>query len=225
MVKGASEAACARLTAARRQAPFRDLQDLAQRAGLDARELTRLAGAGALAGLAGHRHRALWQALGARVENALLRDTQPVEAEPLIRPPEEGENIIADYAALGLTLERHPLALLRSRLSGLGYRDSAALHETAHGRPVRIAGLVTSRQRPGTTDVTFLTLEDERGTVNVIVQRRLAEHRRAAVNSGRLLGIHGRIERVDSVEHLIAARIEDHSELLGDLVTRSRDFH
>jgi len=225
MVKGWSAAACERLTAARRQAPFANVRDLAQRARLDARELSCLAAAGALAGLAGHRHRALWQALGTRAENDLLRDAAVAEADPLIRPPTEGESIVADYATLGLTLGRHPLALLRSQLRHLGYRDSAALRQTAHGRSARVAGLVTSRQRPGTSDVTFLTLEDEHGSINVIVQRRLAERRRAAVNGGRLLGISGRIERVDGVEHLLAARLEDHSELLGELVTRSRDFH
>jgi error-prone DNA polymerase len=201
------------------------VQDLAQRANLGARELSCLAAAGALANLAGHRHRAYWQALGARRENDLLREATLAEADPLIRPPSEGENIVADYAALGLTLGRHPLALLRSRLQHLGYRDSATLRQTPHGRATRVAGLVTSRQRPGTAEVTFLTLEDEHGSINVIVQRRLAEQRRPAVNGGFLLGISGRIERVDGVEHMIATRIEDHSDLLGALVTRSRDFH
>lgn len=225
LVKGWSQAACERLIAARRQAPLASVHDLAQRAKLGSHELSALAAAGALAGLAGHRHRALWQAFGTRAENDLLRETTLAEADPLIRPPTEGENIVADYATLGLTLGRHPLALLRDRLRQLGYRDSAALRQTAHGRAARIAGLVTSRQRPGTTEVTFLTLEDEHGTINVIVQRRLAERRRPAVNGGRLLGISGRIERVDGVEHMIATGIEDHSELLGGLITRSRDFH
>jgi error-prone DNA polymerase len=225
MVKGWSETACERLLEARRQAPFANVQDLAQRANLAPHELSCLAAAGALSTLAGHRHRALWQALGARAQNDLLRQTTLFEADPLMRPPTEGENIVADYAMLGLTLGRHPLALLRTRLRHLGYRDSAALRQTPHGHAARVAGLVTARQRPGTTEVTFLTLEDEHGSINVIVQRRLAERRRPAVNGGHLLGISGRIERVDGVEHMIATKIEDHSDLLGSLVTRSRDFH
>ena len=95
-----------------------------------------------------------------------------------------------------------------------------------HGRPVRVAGLVTGRQRPQTaTGVTFVTLEDEDGMINVVVWRDLGDRQRRVLIESRLLGVAGRLETVDGVQHLIAGRLFDESDLLGGLTTRSRDFH
>jgi error-prone DNA polymerase len=148
--------------------------------------------------------------------------------EPTLRlpPPGEGEDIVADYASLGLTLGRHPLALLRSRLSGLGLMPAAAVQARPHGRRVRAAGLVTCRQRPDTASgVIFITLEDETGCVNVVVWRDVAERQRRTLLGARLLVVEGRVERDGEVVHLIAGRLEDHSALLGGLAAASRDFH
>jgi error-prone DNA polymerase len=226
LVKGLSEAGARRLVGARQAAPFADVQDLLQRADLSKGELERLAAAGALAGLAGHRHLARWQALGTRREKGLTERMPVTETRPLLRPPTEGEDIVEDYAHLGLTLGRHPLALLRGRLGKARYRHSRDLRRLPQGRRVRVAGLVVTRQRPATaTGVVFLTLEDEHGTINVVVWRDLAVRRRAAVTGGRLLGVSGTVERVDGVVHLVAHRLEDHTPLLGRLSTTSRDFH
>jgi error-prone DNA polymerase len=148
--------------------------------------------------------------------------------EPALRlpPPGEGEDIVADYASLGLTLGRHPLALLRPRLDGLGWMPAAAVHGRAHGSQARAAGLVTCRQRPDTASgVIFVTLEDETGCVNVVVWRDVAERQRRTLLGARLLAVEGRVERDGEVVHLIAGRLEDHSALLGGLAAPSRDFH
>lgn len=226
LVKGLSAAGAGRVVAARRQAPFADPQDLVQRTALSRRDLDALRAAGAFATLAGHRHLAHWHVLGAQAEDDLLRAAPLEEGRPLLRRPSEGEDLVADYASLGLTLGRHPLALLRERLARLRFRSSDTLAAVPHGSRARVAGLVINRQRPGTaTGVVFLTLEDEFGNINVVVWNELAERQRAAVLGARLLGVSGVLEKTEGVVHLVAARLEDHSALLGRLVTRSRDFH
>jgi len=185
-----------------------------------------LAAAGALAGLSGHRRHALWDVAGVERMPALL-DAAPIdEAQPLLAPPNEGENIVADYANLGLTLGRHPVALLRERLQRQRMFTAAELRALPHGRLARVTGLVTGRQRPGTASgVTFVTLEDETGMVNVIVWRDLAERQRKELLRSSLLTVYGTLEREGEVVHLIAARLRDQTALLGNLITRSRDFH
>jgi error-prone DNA polymerase len=91
---------------------------------------------------------------------------------------------------------------------------------------VRTAGIVLMRQRPATASgVTFLTLEDESGQVNVIVWERVGDEQRAALIGSRLLEVHGELQQQEGVSHLIAHRLIDRSALLGELLTRSRDFH
>ncbi|HJS39505.1 MAG TPA: OB-fold nucleic acid binding domain-containing protein, partial [Burkholderiales bacterium] len=179
-----------------------------------------------LAALAGHRRQSHWAAAGVRRDAGVLREAPLREAALPLPPPGEGEDIVADYASLGLTLGRHPLALLRPRLGGLGLMPATALHGRVHGSRVRTAGLVTCRQRPDTASgVIFVTLEDETGCVNVVVWRDVAERQRRALLGARLLAVEGRIERDGDVVHLIAGRLEDHSALLGRLLALSRDFH
>jgi error-prone DNA polymerase len=223
MVGGLREAAAARIVAAR---PFASVEDLARRAALDRRDLRCLADGGALAVLAGHRRQAHWAVAGPGLPRGVLRGA-PL-GEPLLQlpAPREGEDIVADYASLGLTLGRHPLALLRERLARVRLMTAGALRERPHGSTARAAGLVTCRQRPDTASgVVFVTLEDETGTVNVIVWRDLLERQRHVLLGARLLAVEGRIERDGEVVHLIARRLTDHSHLLGDLLARSRDFH
>ncbi|HXL74603.1 MAG TPA: OB-fold nucleic acid binding domain-containing protein, partial [Burkholderiales bacterium] len=149
--------------------------------------------------------------------------TEPL---PALEPPREGEDIIADYASLGLTLGRHPLALLRSRLGKLRLLTAGELRLRPHGGTARVAGLVTCRQRPDTASgVIFVTLEDETGCINVVVWHRLAERQRGELLGARLLGVQGVIERDGEVVHLVARRLFDHSALLGPLAAASRDFH
>jgi len=226
MVKGLGQASGERIVAARAQAPFASVEDLARRARLDARDLKRLAAAGALGALAGHRRRAHWEVAGIEPPTALLGTCPIVEAAPCLRPPTEGEDLVADYASLGLTLGRHPLALLRDRLRRLGLATAVEIDALPHGARTRACGIVTGRQRPDTASgVVFVTLEDETGHVNVVVWARLVERQRRELLGARLLTVHGVIEREGTVVHLVARRLVDHSALLGRLVTVSRDFH
>ncbi len=225
-VKGLARAAGERIEAARQAGAFVSVPSLAERAGLDRRELWALAAAGALAALAGHRHLAAWEAGGVERPLPLLRHARLAEAVPLLRVPGEGENIVADYRALGLTLGRHPLALLRERLAARGVLGAAELRLLPAGALVRVAGLVLVRQRPGTASgVTFVTLEDETGIVNLIVWKAVAERWRRPLLDARLLVAEGRVQREGEVLHLITSRLADQSRLLGRLLWSSRDFH
>jgi DNA-directed DNA polymerase III PolC len=227
MVKHLSKEGAERLLAARAARAFVHAADLAERAGLDRRDLEALAAADALAGLVGHRHRAVWQVSGVERALPLLpADTVAQEGVPLLRAPREGQDIVADYGSLGLTLRRHPLALLRDALKKRGVIPNQELWEQPNGRSVTAAGLVITRQRPGSASgVTFVTLEDETGYVNLIVWERVATEQRAALLESQLLLVRGKLQREGDVLHVIAQRLTNLSELLGDLVVASRNFH
>jgi len=226
MVKGMSRNAALRIAAARAESAFRDVDDVARRARLDARDLKCLAAADALKPLSSHRRAAYWEVAGIEPPAALLADAPVRETTPALPPPTEGENLVADYASLGFTLDRHPLALLRGRLSARRMATAEQIRRFPHGRRARVAGIVTGRQRPGTASgVIFVTLEDETGCVNVVVWSSVMERQRREVLSAQLMTVHGRIEREGEVVHLVAERIVDDSALLGRLTVRSRDFH
>jgi len=205
---------------------FRDVAELARRARLGRTDLDLLAGAGALVRLAGHRRQAAWAVSDVPVQGDLLAEAPPRDDEVImLAAPSEGQDLVADYASLHLTLGRHPLCLLREQLALLRYADAAQLHTLENGRPARCAGIVTGRQRPDTaTGTLFVTLEDETGLANIIVHPRLAERQRRELLGARLLGVLGVLQREGEVVHLIARRLVDHSQLLGQLATRSRDF-
>ncbi|HYN13905.1 MAG TPA: OB-fold nucleic acid binding domain-containing protein, partial [Burkholderiales bacterium] len=217
MVKGLSEAAGKQVVAGR---PYASVFQL----GLNQKDLRCLARAGALQSIAGHRRLAHWEAAGAGRRPPL--DVPAIERRPELAPPREGEEIVADYASLGLTLGRHPLALIRGRLKRLNVLNSEELKSKPHGSSAKVAGLVTCRQRPDTASgVVFVTLEDETGCVNVVVWRNVGERQSSELLGARLLGVQGSIERDGEVVHLVARRLTDYSALLGALETRSRDFH
>ena len=266
LIRGISEDCARRIVAAREARPFRDVADLVARAALDRFERERLAEAGALRTLAGHRHRAFWAVAacdaspdhrstpiaahaatvpprdhpahpiaahaaptvppGTPPPVDLLQEATIHEQRVTLRPPSAADDVFADYATTGLTLNRHPVALVRRQLAARRIRRSDELATLAHGTRIRCAGLVTLRQRPQTASgVTFLTLEDEHGLVNVVVWRDLAVRQRRELLESRLLGIDGVLETQDGVQHLIAKRLSDLTPLLDGLDARSRDFH
>ncbi|WP_374981018.1 error-prone DNA polymerase [Pseudomonas solani] len=227
MVKGFNEEAAQRISAARALRAFDDVADLCHRARLDARARERLADAGTLRGLAGHRHRARW-AVAAVEEELPLFAGLPQQAElPVDLPlPSRGEDLYADYDTLGTTLGPHPLALLRGALAKRRCRSSRDLAATEHGQGVSVAGLVKGRQRPQTASgVIFVTLEDEFGMVNVVVWNDIAVRQRRVLVGSQMLQVDGRLESKDGVRHLIARRLHDLTPLLAGLDVRSRDFH
>ncbi|MEQ1801645.1 MAG: error-prone DNA polymerase [Gammaproteobacteria bacterium] len=204
---------------------YRSVQDLAVRTGLGRHELAALAASGALAGIAGHRHRAHWAVAGAEPPLPVFPELQIAEGIPLLSAPTEGQDIAADYRSLGLTLGRHPLALLRARLRRHGISPAMDLQEARDEARVHVAGIVTTRQRPASAaGVTFVTLEDETGCINLIVWPQLAERQRRVLLESRLMGVRGQVQRQGDVLHVVAMRLEDHTALLGELPSRSRDF-
>ena len=229
MVGGLTHAAAMRIEQARtgrdRQQPFADVADLGLRAQLTRAELQALAAANALQPLAGHRRQALWQAQAGAPDQGLLQPA-PIRERPLaLAPPSEAEDILGDYRALGLTLGRHPLALLREALLAQRFLPAATLNTFTSGQVARAAGIVTGRQRPQTANGTvFVTLEDETGPVNVIVWPALVERQRKELLASSLLGVYGVWQSADNVRHLVAKRLVDLSPWLGKLHTSSRDF-
>jgi len=228
MVKGLSKGAAQRLIAARSTQyaapasgrPSCAFEELALRAKLSRKDMNALAAAGALGSLAGHRRHAAWLVAGIERCPPLLASAPIVESVPVLAAPTEGQDILADYASLGLTLGRHPLALLRPRLKKLSMITAEELRHTPTGTPIRVAGLVTCRQHPGTAKgVIFVTLEDETGQINVV------QKQRRPLLGARLLGVDGILERESGVTHLIAQHLTDHSLLIGSLDVASRDFH
>ena len=225
LVKGLGEAAAERLVAARAAARFTDVQDVTRRAQLERRELEALADAGALRELSGNRHLTFWQVAGTERELPLAPVAGTGEGTPLLAPPNEGQNIAADYRSAGLTLGRHPLALLREQLDESCIVTARQLQALPNGGVVRVAGIVTARQRPQSAGgVMFITLEDETGSINLIVWERVWERARRIVNGSRLLEVQGTLQREGLVTHVVAQKLADRTRMLGSLVTQSRDF-
>ncbi len=239
LVSGLSEAVVNRILIARRQTIFTSVEDLCARAQLGTLEVNALAAADALAPLAGHRRQQVWQAAAIKPQPLLLKAVPIIEAALDLPDTPEGENILFDYRATGLTLRRHPLALLRPRLSQKGFLTAAQLDALPDGADVAACGIVMLRQQPSTAKgVIFLTIEDDTGSINVIVWKSLRLTQRDELLHSTLLGVHGTWQRSTElpgalegyglVRNLIAHRLEDLSPLLGRLgqgAARSRDFH
>ncbi|WP_126284843.1 error-prone DNA polymerase [Burkholderia stagnalis] len=226
LLRGMREDAAGRIELARAVRPFVDVADLARRAQLDRHDLQVLARANALRSLAGgNRRAAIWLAAAAVPDRDLLRGTERDDAVPALSQASEGNEIVTDYRAMGFTLGRHPLALLRDRLKMDRLQTAEQLATLRSGQLARACGLVTVRQRPGTANgVLFLTLEDETGQVNVILWPGLLEKFRKEALGAQLLAVYGVWQVEGKVRHLIASKLVDRTELLGALPTTSREF-
>jgi error-prone DNA polymerase len=238
MVSGLSEEAGQRIVLARQQLhsqgqKFANLAQMAQLAQINQTDLDALAAADALSALAGHRREQVWAASGAKAYASLFKPVTPPDdpLQPqLIPAPTLAQDVVGDYAATGLSLRSHPLSFLRTRLSALKLRTAEELARYPSGRLARACGIVTVRQQPGTAKgVVFVTLEDETGTVNVIVWKAVKEAQRSELMRARLLAVYGVWQRDDEtggqVRHLVAKRLKDLTPWLGELDTSSRDFH
>jgi error-prone DNA polymerase len=233
LVASLGEAGAQRIVQARAERPFDDVEDLALRAQLDLKDLQALAAADALQSLAGHRRQQVWEASAQHKAPGMLRQApihEPALALPAAR---EGEEIFFDYASMGFTLRRHPVALLRQRLARMKLLSARQLHDLPNDRRVGACGIVTVRQQPQTANGTiFVTIEDETGPVNVIVWKHVRERQRDALLHSKLMAVRGvwqrDVESGGEVRHLIAERLEDLTPLLGRLGRHrggSRDFH
>lgn len=225
-VRSLGDAARERIVAARHAAAFDSFRDLGDRARLARHDLEALAAAGALAGFDEHRHLAFWSVAGYLPPLPAAPDAAHEGAQPLLRAPTAAEDMLADYRALGFTLGPHPLALLRDRFMRRRVLTASQLRQAENGRAVRVAGLVTARQRPQTSKgVTFVTLEDESGAVNVVVWRQLAEQRNGVLVGSMLMEVHGRVQHESDVTHVIARDLIDRTALIGALRFGIHEFH
>ena len=220
---------------------FRSIADLWRRTGLGRGHLERLARADAFGSLALDRRAALWAIRGLDDAPLPLFAALESDREPTVRLPEMslGEHVADDYRALALSLKAHPLALLRDHLAAEGYGVCGRLPEIANGEPVKLAGLVTARQRPGSAKgVMFITVEDETAVANLIVWPQVFESFRRQVLGASLLGVGGRVQKEGQVIHVICRHLSDLTPMLatlgpeddasrtgGSLRLFSRDFH
>lgn len=231
LVRGLSRQGAQRVIEARQHEPFRQISHLRQRANLNKRDMEALADADALQSLSGHRHQSQWQIMALEPAKALLRDEQYQNASYFddgvqLPAPQIAEEVLSDYRTIGLTLRAHPLSLLRDRAPFNRCKRHTDLASIGHKGFVRIAGLVTCRQRPGTASgVLFLTLEDETGNSNIVVWQRTQQHFRQALMNGKLLLVNGIVETRDNVIHVIAGALYDYSHVLDNLPVQPHDFH
>lgn len=225
LVRGLSQATAQRLMTARKEIAFSDLQDFSVRVGANQRDLEALAAADAFASLTGNRHQAAWSLAGVDLRSPLFLKAPIQEATPLLRVPTEGQAIAADYLSTGLTLRRHPMALLRERFQRRQIRTARELETLPTNTPVRVSGLVLNRQQPGTAkNTTFMTLEDESGSINIIVWSHVSQNYRRPFLEAQLLEIGGELQHEEGVRHVIAKDMIDRSAWLGTLRVSSRDF-
>jgi error-prone DNA polymerase len=175
--------------------------------------------------LSGNRHQAAWALAGIDTDLPLFATTAANDPTPMLRVPTEAQNIAADYSSVGLTLCRHPLALLRERFMRRRILTAEELKRTPTDSHVRVAGLVLMRQAPGTANnTTFVTLEDETGIVNLIVWSAVSMRYRNPFLQAHLLEVGGRLQHEKGVTHVIAEDLVDRSSWLGVLRTTARNF-
>ena len=225
-ITGFRQDAAQRIVAARADAPFSSPEDLSRRALLDAHHLDMLALADALKPLTGHRHQAAWAVAGVDTRaTPMLRQTRTHEAAAQLPVPAAADTVLADYRATGLSLVQHPLALLRTQLNAFKVLPAAVLRHFPDGRLARASGIVTHRQRPETAKgVVFVTLEDDTGSVNVIVWPAVADAQRKPLLASTLMTVFGIWQCQGEVRHLVARKLVDHSSLLQGLAAHSRNF-
>lgn len=226
IVKGLSVAGGEKIIAARYKCQFVDLQDFAGQTKLDHKDLKALVSSGTLESLTGNRYRALWEIAGLQKPTSLFAQIHVPEGIPLLKAPTEGQSIVMDYRHLGFTLGRHPLELLRGSLLAMHIEQSSKVTELRHGALTYVAGLVITRQRPSSAaGVTFVTIEDETGYLNLVIWERVAKSQRTILLGATLLGVRGRVQKEGNVVHVVAHKLYDHSTLLDSLPAQSRDFH
>ena len=226
MINGFSQTGAIRLLNARADRAFRDLQDFAQRTCLNKTDLQALAAANAFIALVrSHRKMAYWEVAGISTPAPILNRTCFNEGTPMIPKATPIDDAHADYASIGLTLGPHPLALIRSTLSELGLSTREEFYRQSHGKIAKVAGLVIARQRPASANnVTFVTLEDETGSINLVVWKNIAEQYASILLGASVIGASGKIQRKGDVLHLLTDQLIDLSYLIDNLTIQSRDF-
>jgi error-prone DNA polymerase len=229
MVSGLPEKYADAIERARGAGLFHSLRDFTRRTRLTRGVLTRLSRADAFGSLGCDRRGALWDALAQSnvaadqplLENLADEDGRPCGLEPLAL----ADQVAADYRTIGLSLRAHPMSFRRAELDELGVITAEKLRAMQDGKPVTVAGLVLLRQRPGTAKgITFVTLEDETGTINLVVHQKTWDRFHRVTRHSPVWLARGRLQRVGIVIHVVVERLDDLSQRLGELRLRSRDF-
>ena len=226
LIRGFPERHAAQLIEARQSGPFKSFDDLKRRTGLRGPALQRLALADAFRSVGLERRAALWRALPEPSPMPLFDACDDDDVVPTSLPKMSplGE-VLSDYGNAGLTLREHPMSFLRKTFDDRNVRSAAKLEMIDHGQWVKVAGVVLLRQRPSTAKgITFVTLEDETGIVNLIVRQKIWERDRKAARNAVVMLAHGRLQRAHDIIHVLVGRIEDVSDWLGAVDVRSRDF-
>lgn len=250
MISGFSEAHAQEIMAARRAGPFASVEDFAARTRVPPAVIARLAKAAAFESMRLTRRTALWDALAQDRRELPLFEKQDgsdtslqVDGNSVAAVPEQtktvaaaspkklpqltdAEEVLADYRTLGLSLRAHPLSFLRQEFERMKITPARDLATWPQHRPIRVAGIVLVRQRPSTAKgITFVTLEDETGVVNLIIRPDVWRRFRSAAMGATLMLAAGRLQRHRGVIHVLVTRLENVSEKLAGLGTQSRDFH
>ena len=229
LIHGLAHTAATLIQQARGSVPFSSLQDFTRRTGLRRTVMMRLSDADAFASLGRDRRRILWEALAQSHASEALPlfqhlppEDDPAANLPALEPPEE---VFADYQTTGLSLKAHPVSFYRPQLQRLGVVPAAELAKLRDRQPVRVAGLVLLRQRPGTAKgITFVTLEDETGTANLVIHQHIWQRFYTIARRSSAWIAHGRLEIRQTVIHVVVSRLEDLGQSLRKLAIRSRDF-
>jgi error-prone DNA polymerase len=229
-IKGLGERERTHLEHAAHDGPFNDLDDLVRRSRLNRKALSALAQSGALGGFGIGRRNAMWEIRGAI---ARVSDTLPISGEmtPEHKQPHFGrlthnEEILWDYRASHHSARGHPLSCIRPQLDQQGLPDAAELNSAPNRKRFRYVGMVICRQRPQTASgVTFYTLEDETGFVNLVVWQDVFSRHEILARTAMLLGVSGKVERNEGVVHFIADELWEPRVELRHEGIRSRDFH
>jgi error-prone DNA polymerase len=253
MINGLAASAGVAIESARQSGPFLSIDDFTRRTALGQAVVKRLAEADAFGSLGTNRRQALWQSLeqekkpramplfAAENNDDAENRTDPSWVDSGGNPPgQDGramylppmplqDEVVADYRSAGLSLRAHPISFYRRELARLGITSAEGLVELTNGASVRVAGLVLLRQRPSTAKgITFVTLEDETGTVNLVVHQRTWDHfyriaRRAPAWIARGY-VQTTADATAAVIHVVVNRLESLGEQLAALGVRSRDF-
>lgn len=225
LVRGLSAKGVSLLLARRPEQGFTGMAEIRD-CGLSRRDLEALASANAFACLSGNRYQARWDMLNDAVRAPIFAHIREADSAIQLPAPDDWQNLQEDYASTGVSLTRHPVSLLRR--AGLldAHTRASELVKQAHKSWVKVLGVVTGKQSPGSAaGVTFFTLEDETGNINVVVWRATARAQKQAYLTAKILEVVGILEKEGEVIHVIAGRLNDLSHLMSDLDTRSRDFH
>lgn len=229
LIKGLQKSAANAIVETRSGGAFTSMHDFLRRTSLPQAQVERLAEADALASLNQTRREAIWNALSVANQprqrtlfDDLEPDEEPVVALPTMIPEEE---VHTDYRTIGLSLRSHPMAFHRQQLEQLGIIPAERLPQMSPDILIKVAGIVLMRQRPSTAKgITFVTIEDETGTANLVVHAKTWERFRKITRHSQAWIVHGHVECKDTVVHVIVRRLEDLSSDLLQLTLKSRDF-